>query len=137
MSVETFICFDYGEKRIGVAIGQTLTETATPLDTVLVKNNKPDWQKISNLIEEWQPNALIVGSPINMDDSRQEITDLADKFARQLEGRYQIQVHRADERLTTYEARKRLGRQNDLDPVAAQVILESWLHEKKENNRNP
>ena len=131
MSVETFICFDYGEKRIGVAVGQTLTDTATPLDTIEVKNRNPDWRKISELLKRWQPHALIVGSPLNMDDSRQEIAELADKFARQLEGRYELQVHRADERLTTYEAKTRLKKQEDLDPVAAQIILESWLHDQR------
>ena len=134
MNVDTYICFDYGEKRIGVAVGQTLTGTATPLETVTVRNGKPDWDKVSAIIRQWQPEALIVGLPVNMDNSRQTITDNAEKFARQLEGRYQLQVFRADERLTTYEAKKRLKRTHDLDPVAAQVILESWLHEQAIGN---
>lgn len=136
MSEETYICFDYGEKRIGVAVGQTLTATASPLAIINVINKRPDWQIISGLISQWQPQALIVGLPVDMDDSRQTITDNAEKFARQLEGRYQLQVHRADERLTTFEARKRLKKIDDLDSVAAQVILESWLREEKNANSN-
>ena len=130
MSEQTYICFDYGEKRIGVAVGQTLTGTATPLETIRVINGKPDWEKITGLIRQWQPEALVVGLPVHMDDSRQAITDSAEKFSRQLEGRYLLRVFRAEERLSTYEARDRLKRNRDLDPVAAQVILESWLLEK-------
>lgn len=130
MNTDTYICFDYGEKRIGVAVGQTLTGTATPLQTIKVINGRPDWGTITGIIRQWQPDALIIGMPVRMDDSRQDITDSAERFARQLEGRYQQQVFRTEERLTTYEARSRLKRTRDLDPVAAQVILESWLREK-------
>jgi len=130
VNTETYICFDYGEKRIGVAVGQTLTGTATPLQTIKVINGRPDWGTITGIIRQWQPDALIIGMPVRMDDSRQDITDSAERFARQLEGRYQQQVFRTEERLTTYEARSRLKRTRDLDPVAAQVILESWLREK-------
>ena len=125
----TLICFDYGEKRIGVAVGQTITATATPLETIHVRNNQPDWNRISGLIEQWHPAALVVGQPLNMDGTRQLLTDLAERFARQLEGRYHLPVHLADERLSTYEAKDRLQDVHNLDPVAAQVILESWLQE--------
>ena len=125
----TLICFDYGEKRIGVAVGQTITATATPLETIRVRNNQPDWNRISGLIEQWRPAALVVGQPLNMDGTRQLLTDLAERFARQLEGRYHLPVHLADERLSTYEAKDRLQDVHNLDPVAAQVILESWLLE--------
>ena len=129
MSHETLICFDYGEKRIGVAVGQTLTATATPLETIHVHNSKPDWDRIAALLHQWRPAALVVGQPLNMDGSRQLLTELAERFARQLEQRYRLPVHLADERLTTYEAKERLRDINNLDPVAAQVILESWLRE--------
>lgn len=135
MSEQTYLCFDYGAKRIGVAVGQTLTGTATPLETIKVINGTPDWEKITGLIRQWQPQALVVGLPINMDNSRQAITDSAEKFTRQLEGRYRLQVFLADERLTTYEARNRMKKNRGLDPVAAQVILESWLHDKADTNR--
>ena len=129
MQPETLICFDYGEKRIGVAVGQTITATATPLETIQVRNNQPDWNRISRLIEQWRPAALVVGQPLNMDGTRQLLTDLAERFARQLEGRYHLPVHLADERLSTYEAKDRLQDVHNLDPVAAQVILEAWLLE--------
>lgn len=131
MSEHTYLCFDYGAKRIGVAVGQTLTGTATPLETIKVINGTPDWEKITGLIRQWQPHALVVGLPFHMDNSRQAITESTEKFTRQLEGRYRLQVFRAEERLTTYEARNRLKKNRDLDPVAAQVILESWLYEKQ------
>ena len=129
MQHETLICFDFGEKNIGVAVGQTITATATPLETVHVRNSKPDWNRISKLIDQWRPTALVVGLPLNMDGTRQPMTDLADEFARQLEMRYHLPVHRADERLSTIEAKYRLGDIENLDPVAAQIILESWLLE--------
>jgi len=129
MHYKTLICFDYGEKRLGVAVGQTLTATATPLETIPVHNKKPDWNRISKIIQQWRPAALVVGLPLNMDGTRQKLTDLADGFARQLEARYRLPVHMADERLSTYEAKNRLQDLRNLDPVAAQVILESWLLE--------
>lgn len=121
------ICFDYGEKRIGVAIGQNLTATATPLETIALRRGRPDWQRISQLVRDWQPRALIVGNPLNMDGTVQPITHAADRFARQLAGRFGLPVYLADERLSTFEARLRLGSGAGIDAVAAQVILESWL----------
>ena len=127
MTAATYLCFDYGEKRIGTAVGQTLTATASPLEIITVKNGKPDWQKISGLIHDWQPLGLVVGLPLEMDGSRQEITELAEKFCHQLKGRFKLPVHNAEERLSTYEAKKRTKDMKELDNAAAQVILESWL----------
>lgn len=129
MTGQGLICFDYGEKRIGVAIGQRIIGIATPLETIRVRNGRPDWPRIALLIKRWRPAALIVGHPLNMDGSRQPVTDAADRFAKRLAGRFGLPVHRADERLSTFEARDRTGRSADLDAVAAQVILESWLAE--------
>ncbi|MFQ5659480.1 MAG: Holliday junction resolvase RuvX [Gammaproteobacteria bacterium] len=130
MRGKKLICFDYGEKRIGVAVGQTLTATASPLETISVRNGKPDWHRISALIDQWRPQALIVGRPLCMDGSRQPLTNLTGKFVRQLKGRYHLPVHYEDERLSSYEARQRQKNRNDqLDAIAAQVILESWLAE--------
>ena len=126
----TLLCFDFGTKRIGVAVGQTLTETATPLEIIPVRNNRPDWARIGALVDRWQPRALIVGNPLNIDGSRQPICARADAFARKLEGRYRLPVLRADERLSSVEARSRQGHRTDpLDHVAAQVILEGWLRD--------
>ncbi len=127
----TLLAFDFGLKRIGVAVGQTQTGSANPLETVAVKRERPDWEAIAKLIKTWTPDALVVGLPLNMDGSEQEMTHRAERFGRQLNGRFGLSVHLVDERLTTREAKTRLqldGRvDQDADPVAAQIILEDWL----------
>jgi putative Holliday junction resolvase len=123
----TLICLDYGRKRIGVAVGQTLTGTASPLETVSVSNGKPDWDAISRLISEWNPRALVVGCPLNMDGTSQSMTHAAARFMRQLRHRFGLPVYQTDERLSSYEARSRLKRSQNIDAVAAQAILETWL----------
>lgn len=126
----TLLCFDFGTKRIGVAVGQTLTDTASPLEIITVRNNRPDWERIGALISQWQPQALVVGNPLNMDGSRHPIGAVVDAFVRKLQGRYRLPVLRADERLTTVEARSRQpGSSDAVDHVAAQVILEGWLQD--------
>ena len=132
----TLLCFDFGTKRIGVAVGQTLTDTATPLEIISVRNNRPDWERISALIKQWQPQALLVGNPLNIDGSRQLITTDADKFAGKLQGRYRLPVLRAEERLSTVEARTRQRNKQPIDHVAAQVILEGWLQENPDKPKN-
>ena len=132
---QTLLAFDYGEKHIGVAVGQTLTGTANPLETVRVTRSHPDWSAIARIVKTWQPGALVVGLPLNMDGSEQNVTRRARRFGNQLVGRYRLPVHLVDERLTTREARDRLGSTgraaSDDHPVAAQIILESWLNEQK------
>ena len=130
MISETLVCFDYGEKRIGIAVGQTITATATPLETIAVRNTKPDWGRIRQLIDEWSPNRLIVGYPLQLDDTRQAMTELVERFVRQLDGRYHLPVEMIDERLSSYEAKTRLQSEQALDPVAAQAILETWFQEQ-------
>lgn len=130
----TLLAFDYGDVRIGVAVGQTVTATASPLTSVRVRGRHPDWNTISSLVQTWEPDALVVGLPYNMDGSDQDTTDSARRFGRQLHGRYRLPVHMVDERLTTREAQSRLAEQGDPDgdddPVAAQIILESWFSER-------
>ncbi len=133
MNNQTLLCFDYGEKRIGTAVGQTVTATATPLEIIRVINNKPDWDRISQLINEWQPNRLVVGYPLQMDDGRQLMTDLAERFSRQLDGRYHLPVDIVDERLSSYEAKSRLKSDENIDAVAAQAILETWFEQQQGN----
>ena len=125
----TLLCFDFGTKRIGVAVGQTLTDTATALEVIPVYNNRPDWGRITAIINQWKPQALIVGNPLNIDGTRQPFTGRADKFAGKLQGRYQLPVLRADERLSTFEARSRQRKTEPTDHIAAQVILEGWLQQ--------
>lgn len=129
----TALGFDYGLKHLGVAVGQTITGTASALETVAIRNGKPDWARISALIESWQPDLLVVGEPLNMDGTEQHMTKAARRFARQLHGRYQLRVELVDERLSTREARDRLAHQGRAGrpdhPVAAQVLLETWLYD--------
>lgn len=132
MKITTLLCFDFGKKRIGVAVGQSITGTATPLETINNRHNRPDWKRIRQLLDAWRPDALIVGIPFNMDGSNQEITEAAKKFSRQLEDRFHLPVFGMDERLTTFEARQRSQDAAALDAVAAQVILETWLAENND-----
>jgi len=125
----TLLCFDYGEKRIGVAVGQTLTGTATPLATLPAREGAPDWARVAALVAEWSPDALVVGLPLNMDGTEQALTGRARRFANRLRGRHALPLHFADERLSTREARGREGGvpREGRDAVAAQVILEGWM----------
>ncbi|MCP4994412.1 MAG: Holliday junction resolvase RuvX [Gammaproteobacteria bacterium] len=129
----TLLGFDYGTVKIGIAVGQGVTGTANPLVTLRAKNKKPDWEAIGRLIETWKPDALVVGMPYDLDDTEAEIAPLAKRFARQLNGRYHLPVHMADERLTSQEARGHFERPpkqiEELDAVAAKLILETWLSE--------
>ncbi|MEJ2618722.1 MAG: Holliday junction resolvase RuvX [Candidatus Thiodiazotropha sp.] len=130
----TLLGFDFGTRKIGVAVGQSLTGTATPLETLTLVNQKPDWVRIEQLIKEWQPQALVVGLPLDVDDSETDATQPALRFSRQLEGRFHLTVHLADERFTSFEARDRLGHRakqfEEYDAVAAKLILETWFNEQ-------
>lgn len=126
----TLLGFDFGGKRIGVAVGQTLTGTASALTTVNMTQQKPDWDAISSLIQEWQPQALIVGIPLTMTGETQPLTDRAKAFARKLEGRYHLPVYGVDERLSSRAARESLQSSYGIDPEAAKIILETWLAEQ-------
>jgi len=130
--------FDYGLRRLGVAVGQSLTATASPLEALVCRDGQPDWERVKQLLEEWQPEALVVGLPYNGDGSEQPITTAARRFARRLEGRFGLPVYLVDERFSSASAETRLieGRQHgrrrlrktDIDNAAACIILESWLN---------
>ena len=136
--LQSAIGFDFGLKRIGVAVGQTLTRSASPLGVVAVRGGEPDWEAIAGLLREWRPGALVVGLPYNMDLSEQEMTQKARHFAAQLAERFPLPVHTVDERLSSKEAeaalkeRRQQGRRRitreDVDGAAACVILESWFN---------
>ena len=140
---QTFLGFDYGERRIGVAVGQSVTGTASALSTVNVRGGEPDWGSIDGLVAAWKPDGLVVGEPLHMDGRPQAMTRRARRFRHALRSRFALPVHAADERLTTVEARAELaGRgafrgagaahRRELDhPVAARIILESWLGERR------
>jgi len=124
--------FDYGKRRIGVAVGQTVTATANPLTTVHVYHNKPDWQRISRLVDKWNPDLILVGLPLQMNGERQPMTAMAERFIRQLSSRYHLPVESVDERLSSFEARRRVGGNQAIDPIAAQLIVETWLDERED-----
>jgi putative Holliday junction resolvase len=138
VSRSAYLGFDYGEKTIGVAVGSTESGSAQTLDAVHVGKKGPDWNQIARLIEEWQPQGLVVGLPLNMDGTENEMTQIARKFGNRLNGRFHLPVHWADERLTTIEARQRLldsglklfcHNKPKIDKLAAQAILQAWLNE--------
>ncbi len=136
MKGRTFLGFDYGEKVIGVAVGSTYSGLAEPL-TALPGGRHTDWARLTRLIEQWRPDALVVGLPLNLDGSENEMTGLARRFGKRLQARYNLPVHMVDERLTTRMAAGVLyeagipGRRHKrrLDKLAAQAILQAFLHE--------
>lgn len=107
--VETLLGFDFGEKRVGVAVGNTLTGAARPLATIADATVDGRFLKIGVLLKEWQPSLLVVGRPLHPDGTPHEITTLAEKFARRLEGRFGLPVVLVDERYSTAAARERLA----------------------------
>jgi putative Holliday junction resolvase len=127
--------FDYGTKQIGVAVGQVITGQARELCVLKAQNGVPDWQQIEALMREWQPDALVVGLPLNMDGTPSDMSARAEKFARRLNGRFNLPVHTHDERLTTFEAKGERPRQGQhggyrdrpVDALAAALLLEGWL----------
>ncbi|CAE6887725.1 ribonuclease H-like domain containing nuclease [Pseudomonas marincola] len=127
--------FDYGTKQIGVAVGQPITGQARELCVLKAQNGVPDWQKVEALIREWQPDAIVVGLPLNMDGSPSDMSERAEKFGRRLNGRFNLPVHTHDERLTTYAAKgERLQqgqssgyRERPVDALAAALVLEGWM----------
>ena len=132
MNNQTLLCFDYGEKRIGVAVGQTVTSTATALQTIPVVNKKPDWEEIRILVNEWRPDKFIVGHPFTLEGGRQKMTDDAEHFSGQLEHRFKLSVDLINEQLSSYEARRELKSTRGLDPTSARLILETWFRENTE-----
>lgn len=135
----TILAFDFGEKRIGVAVGETLIKTASPLTTINTEVNEVRFTEIAKLIEEWQAKLLVVGLPTSLDGSEHEMTKLSKKFAQRLEGRFNLPVIMIDERLSSAEAAQHLsqsgikGREQKplIDAVAAQVILQSYFDRLK------
>jgi len=124
--------FDFGLKQIGVASGQTLTSSATGLMILKAVDGIPKWDQVEKLLKEWQPDLVVVGLPLNMDDSESDLSNRARKFARRLQGRFAVEVEMVDERLTSREA-KSIGRDQGtedltkIDHIAASLILQSWL----------
>ncbi len=132
------IAFDFGLKRTGVAVGNTLTGSATPECTLTSKDEQPDWDGITKLFKEWQPSQIVVGMPTELDGSESPLTKAVQRFCNQIQGRYNIDVYQENEQFTSIEASRRLKqlrqsgrkkkvRKDEVDKIAAAIILENWM----------
>lgn len=122
---KTILSFDFGEKRIGVAVGNTITKTAEALKIIQEKNQDEKFKAIERLIQEWQPQLLVVGLPTHPDGAEHEMTQKAKRFGNQLHGRFQREVVWVDERYTSVSV------QDGNDALAAQLILQQYLDQPK------
>lgn len=132
------IAFDFGLKRTGVAVGNTVIGSATPECTLISKDELPDWDAITKLFEEWKPAQIVVGMPIELDGGESPLKKRIDRFCNQIQGRYNIAVDQENEQFTSIEAAQRLkqlrqsGRKqkitkDEVDKIAASIILENWM----------
>ena len=128
---QSFLAFDFGQKRTGVASGNLVARTAQPLKTIHADQTEARFAQVEKLLQEWQPDALIVGIPTHPDGAPHEMTRLAQKFARQLFGRFNLPVHEVDERYSSAEAASRGA--SDLDAEAAAILLEQFFLEIQES----
>lgn len=135
MNAKTVLGFDFGTKSIGVAVGQQITASATPLLSLKAVDGIPNWDEIAKLIQEWQPDLVVVGLPLNMDGTEQEMTHRARKFANRLNAKFGVKIVTQDERLTTTDAKARLFElggfkaltKGQVDAVSAVLIVESYF----------
>jgi len=136
--INTIIAFDFGLKRTGVAVGNTLTGSASPECTLQSRDERPDWEGITQLFEKWKPERLVVGMPTELDGSDNPLKPRIERFCNQLNGRYNLPVEQENEQFTSIEAAQRLkqlrrsGRKKkvtkeEVDKIAASIILENWM----------
>jgi len=137
----TCLSFDFGTRRIGVAIGRSLLGSATPLSPLGARDGIPNWSEIETLVSEWKPDCFVVGLPLNMDGTASEMSLRATKFGKRLQGRFNKPYFMMDERLSSHEAKgyvidqggdRDFGR-NSVDGIAAVLILESWFAQQAES----
>ena len=138
----TVLGFDYGARRVGVAVGETSTRIANPLGAIEAEANEARFAAIDRYVGEWRPVAFVVGQPKHSDGSEHEVAKLAGKFARRLVGRYKLAVMLVDETLTSATAeaelrttRTRAARKTDVDALAAALILQSFLDQPEGHER--
>jgi putative Holliday junction resolvase len=138
----TLLAFDFGERRIGVAVGETATGIANPLTTIAANGNDARFAAIEKLVREWHPQGFVVGRPRHADGAEHPVARLATRFARRLAGRYDVPVVLVDETLTSQEAeatlrstRARAARPGDVDALAASLILQSFLDQPDAHER--
>lgn len=133
----TVLGFDFGKKYIGVAVGQEITGSAFPLGSVKATDGIPHWESLTNYITEWQPDLLVVGLPLNMDGTEQQLTKDAKKFGNRIAGRFGLKVEFQDERLTTADAKEQLFsrggfknlKKDNIDAESARLIVESFFEQ--------
>lgn len=141
-SNQTLLAFDYGTRNIGVAVGQTATGSASALTELRARDGIPNWDDIKRLLDEWQPDLVLVGLPLNMDGSENDFCKRARKFGNRIHGRFGHAIEMVDERLSSFEAKEEhlaAGgsthyRDDPVDAIAARIILESWLNERITDN---
>ena len=127
------LAFDYGDKKIGVAVGQTETYTSSPLQIIFNNNDKVNWNEIKLLLHEWKPELVIVGKPLNMDGTESEIMKKVENFIKYLKVIYDAEYEYIDERLTTFEAKQVLeeGNIKSVDANAAKILIDNWFELNK------
>ena len=127
------VAFDYGTKKIGVAVGQTETYTSSPLQIIYNEHDKTNWNEISILINEWNPDLILVGKPMNMDGTESDIMKRVDNFFKKLEKISNIECEYIDERLTTFEAKDILGESKvaEVDAHAAKILIDNWFERRR------
>ena len=133
------LSFDFGTKKIGIAVGQTITQSSSPLTVIFNKENKVNWQEISQIVSEWKPDLLLIGKPLNMDGTDSDIMTLVEKFTNKLAKLTNIKCEYVDERLTSFEARqnfKELMIENNksikkeiIDANAAKILIDNWFNQ--------
>lgn len=124
------LAFDFGEKKIGVAVGQTSTNTSSPLKIIFNHHGETNWDEIKEILYEWKPELILVGKPLNMDDSESKIMIKVNKFYKHLTTLYDSKYEYVDERLTTFEAREILkdNKSDMVDANAAKILIDNWLN---------
>lgn len=133
----TVIGFDFGKKYIGVAVGQEMTGSASPLGSIKANDGIPNWDSLAKYLKEWQPDLIVVGLPLNMDGSEQQLTLDAKKFGSRIVGRFGLKVEFQDERLTTADAKEQLFsrggyknlKKDNIDAESARLIIESFFEQ--------
>ncbi|MGL1959174.1 MAG: Holliday junction resolvase RuvX [Colwellia sp.] len=133
----TVIGFDFGKKYIGVAVGQEITGSASPLGSIKANDGIPNWDSLGTYLKEWQPDLIVVGLPLNMDGTEQQLTLDAKKFGNRIAGRFGVKVAFQDERLTTADAKEQLFarggyknlKKDNIDAESARLIIESFFEQ--------
>ena len=121
------LAIDFGLKKVGLAIGNTLTKTSMPISTIFYNSKQELFNLLEKHVIEWKPELIIIGNPLNMDQTESEMSKLAEKFSTQFSKKFNLAVELVDERLSSFEA-KEFAKDDNLDAMAAKLILDSWMN---------